>query len=101
MKTAAAAELKRREDRWRPIATSIAGWIDLARDARAKAEDIPRIKEAEKWLKDASADIRNQRFAPIADKDGKGRHQPRKPVTRSSGDGFPLSDGLALTACPP
>jgi len=68
LKTAAAAELKRREDRWRPIASSIAGWIDLARQSRAAAEDIPRIKEAEKWLKDASADIRNQRFAPIADK---------------------------------
>ena len=68
LKTAAAAELKRREDRWRPIATAIAGWIDPARQARAAAEDIPRIKEAEKWLKDASADIRNQRFAPIADK---------------------------------
>ena len=68
LKTAAAAELKRREDRWRPIAMAIAGWIDLARQARAAAEDIPRIKEAEKWLKDASADIRNQRFAPIADK---------------------------------
>lgn len=40
----------------------------MARQARAAAEDIPRIKEAEKWLKDASADIRNQRFAPIADK---------------------------------
>ena len=60
--------MKRREDRWRPIASSIAGWIDLARQSRAAAEDIPRIKEAEKWLKDASADIRNQRFAPIADK---------------------------------
>ena len=68
LKTAAAAELKRREDRWRPMAQAIAGWLDLARKARAQAEDIPRIKEAEKWLKDASADIRNQRFAPIADK---------------------------------
>ena len=45
LKTAAAAELKRREDRWRPIATAIAGWIDLARQSRAAAEDIPRIKE--------------------------------------------------------
>jgi len=68
LKTAAAAELKRREDRWRPIASSIAGWLDLARKAREQAEDIPRIKEAEKWLKDASSDIRNQRFAPIAGK---------------------------------
>jgi ABC-type Mn2+/Zn2+ transport system ATPase subunit len=68
LKVAAAAELKRREDRWRPIASSIAGWIDLARKARERADDIPRIKEAEKWLKDTSSDIRNQRFAPIADK---------------------------------
>ncbi len=68
LKNGAARELKRREDRWRPIATSLAGWIDLARKARIGAEDLPRIKDAEKWLKDASADIRNQRFAPIADK---------------------------------
>ncbi|MEO8681289.1 MAG: hypothetical protein ABI665_19725, partial [Vicinamibacterales bacterium] len=68
LKKAAAVELKRREDRWRPVATAIAEWIDLARAARTRAEDIPRIKEAEKWLKDASSEIRNERFAPIADK---------------------------------
>ena len=39
-----------------------------AREARAGAEHLPRIKAAETWLKDASADIRNERFAPIADK---------------------------------
>jgi hypothetical protein len=68
LKKAAAAELKRREDRWRPIATAISEWIPPAREARAGAEPIPRIKLAETWLKDASADIRNERFAPIADK---------------------------------
>jgi energy-coupling factor transporter ATP-binding protein EcfA2 len=68
LKKAAAAELKRREDRWRPIATSISGWIQAAREARTGAEHLPRIKAAETWLKDASAEIRNQRFAPIADK---------------------------------
>ena len=31
-------------------------------------EHLPTIKAAETWLKDASADIRNERFAPIADK---------------------------------
>jgi len=68
LKDGAARELKRREDRWRPMATNLAGWVELARKARTRAEDLPRIKAAEKWLKDASADIRNQRFAPIADK---------------------------------
>ena len=68
LKKSAAAELKRREDRWRPIATSISGWIQSAREAREGSEHLPRIKAAETWLKDASADIRNQRFAPIADK---------------------------------
>lgn len=68
LKKSAAAELKRREDRWRPIATAISGWIQSAKEARASAEHLSRIKAAETWLKDASADIRNQRFAPIADK---------------------------------
>jgi predicted ATPase len=68
LKEAIAKDLQRREDRWRPLATSISGWIELARKASERADDIPRIKEAEKWLKEASADIRNQRFAPIAEK---------------------------------
>lgn len=68
LKDGAARELKRREDRWRPMATNLGAWIELARKARVRAEALPRIKEAEKWLKEAAADIRNQRFAPIADK---------------------------------
>jgi predicted ATPase len=67
LKEAAAAELRRREDRWRPIAAAIAAWTRPARDARAAAEEVPRIKAAENWLKDASGEIRNERFAPIAD----------------------------------
>jgi recombinational DNA repair ATPase RecF len=63
-----AAELKRREDRWRPIAAALSAWIEVAHAARADAEHMPRIKAAETWLKNASADIRNERFAPIADK---------------------------------
>lgn len=41
LKQAVARELKRREDRWRPIATAVANWIELARKAREKAEDNP------------------------------------------------------------
>jgi energy-coupling factor transporter ATP-binding protein EcfA2 len=68
LKKSASAELRRREDRWRPTATAISEWIKTARLARAGAEPLPRIKAAEEWLKDVSADIRNERFAPIADK---------------------------------
>ena len=67
LREAAAAELRRREDLWQPIASTLSGWITRARAAQADAEWIPLIKAAEKWLKDASAEIRNERFAPIAD----------------------------------
>ena len=68
LRRSAAAEVQRREDRWRPIATAISEWIPTAKAARSGAEHLPRIKAAENWLKDASAEIRNQRFAPIAEK---------------------------------
>jgi recombinational DNA repair ATPase RecF len=65
---AVAVEIRRREDRWRPIATAIRAWMPGAKAALDGASHIPRIKEAEAWLKGAAVDIRNQRFAPIADK---------------------------------
>src|SRR5436190_17107936 len=68
LRRSAAAEVQRREDRWRPIATAISEWIPTAKAARSGAEHLPRIKAAENWLKDASAEVRNQRFAPIAEK---------------------------------
>jgi predicted ATPase len=68
VRKSAAAELRRREDRWRPIATALSVWTQSALEARAGAEHLPRIRAAEAWLKEASADIRNERFAPIADK---------------------------------
>lgn len=67
VKKAAADELRRREDRWRPIATALAAWLPPAAQALAGKEHVPLIKEAEGWLKDASAEIRDQRFAPIAE----------------------------------
>lgn len=67
VRKSAVAELKRREDRWRPIADTLSDWVTLAPGAKAVGEDVTLIKAAEAWLKDASADIRNERFAPIAD----------------------------------
>jgi hypothetical protein len=67
LKTAAAAEIKRREDRWKPMAAAIAAWLPGAKAATRGAADLSLLKSAEEWLKGAGADIRNQRFAPIAD----------------------------------
>jgi energy-coupling factor transporter ATP-binding protein EcfA2 len=68
VKRSAAAEVRRREDLWRPIAVPLADWLGRALEARADAEEVPRIKSAEAWLKDAAEAMRNDRFAPIAEK---------------------------------
>jgi hypothetical protein len=67
LKKSAAEELRRRQDRWKPIAEELAAWLPSAKSARRGAAELPRIKAAEDWLKKVAADIRNQRFAPIAD----------------------------------
>jgi len=61
-------ELQRRQDRWRPLAGKLASWLPSAREALDGAGVLPIIKDAEDWLKEAGADIRNERFAPIADR---------------------------------
>ncbi|MGH2379877.1 MAG: hypothetical protein ACRDG7_01500, partial [Candidatus Limnocylindria bacterium] len=67
LKATATKELQRREDLWRPVATDLAVWLDTAKRARSGEEQLEDLKNAEKWIRAASADIRNDRFAPIAD----------------------------------
>jgi len=67
LKETAWKELQRREDVWRPIATDLAGWLDTAKRARSGEEELKDLHVAEKWIRAASNDIRNERFAPIAD----------------------------------
>jgi hypothetical protein len=64
---AAETEVARRQDAWRPVALTLSAWLIRARDAKKSAEPVADLKQAEKWLKDAAVDIRNERFAPIAD----------------------------------
>jgi len=61
-------ELRRREDRWAPIAQDLRIWVTDARAAESAKGQFGELKKAEKWLKDAQADIRAERFRPIADK---------------------------------
>ena len=67
VREAAAKELQTREDVWRPVAAELAGWLDGAKQAETGEAQLDDLKAAEKWLRAASAEIRNHRFAPIAD----------------------------------
>jgi energy-coupling factor transporter ATP-binding protein EcfA2 len=63
----AGVELTRREDAWRPVAHRLASWLVAARPAASEVSTIRTLKSAEAWLKGASAALRAERFAPIAD----------------------------------
>lgn len=64
----ARAELRRREDRWAPVAARVAAWCDELRRARSDAAPVAALKAAETWLQTATDDIRNARLAPLADR---------------------------------
>ena len=66
LKAAAAQELAKREDAWRPHAAQIAQWLPKAKEARAAAAPLAELKKAEKWLKETADAIRADRFSPIA-----------------------------------
>jgi recombinational DNA repair ATPase RecF len=68
LRDAARAELGKREDAWRPLAVEVAAWLRGAREAEKGGEEVKRLKSAEAWLKKAAAGIRDERFAPIAEK---------------------------------
>ena len=65
LRDAAAAELARREDRWRPIAAEVTVWLPDARAAAKGAAAVKPLKKAEDWLKQATTEIRDARFVPI------------------------------------
>jgi energy-coupling factor transporter ATP-binding protein EcfA2 len=66
LRRAAAAELERLERAWRPAADAIALWLPLGRRAQEAEGDANRLKDAERWLRDAHDELRDERFRPIA-----------------------------------
>lgn len=64
----ARVELDRRQSLWRPIAVELGSWLPKAKSAQRNSEKIPLLEAAEGWMKSTAADLRNQRFEPIADK---------------------------------
>jgi recombinational DNA repair ATPase RecF len=66
VRTDAAALLQEREDRWRPSAVRLAGWLAAARPAHDATEVCADLKAAEKLLADVLDETRAERWAPIA-----------------------------------
>jgi ABC-type Mn2+/Zn2+ transport system ATPase subunit len=66
LRRAAAAELERLERAWRPAADANSLWLPLGRRAQEADREVSRLKDAERWLKDAHDELRDERFRPIA-----------------------------------
>ena len=62
------AELARREDLWRPMATELRDWVPHALAAAPAQAQVAELKKAENWFKSVQADMRAERFRPIADR---------------------------------
>ena len=62
----AVGEVARRDDRWAPVAAEVTSWCADAETALEGLAPVAAIKAADKWLKAATDDIRNERLAPLA-----------------------------------
>lgn len=62
----AATELERKGAAWQELAGDLRRWLAQAQDVEAKAATLKALKDAEKWLKAATDDLRRERFAPIS-----------------------------------
>ncbi|MGW3413890.1 AAA family ATPase [Streptomyces sp. NPDC000888] len=63
----AARELEKLDEEWRRCVTRLAGWLGRARDAHAGKPRLRQVRAARKWLKEASAELREERLRPFED----------------------------------
>ncbi|MBP8532154.1 AAA family ATPase [Streptomyces sp. MK37H] len=60
-------ELEKLDEEWRACVTRLAGWLDRARPAYAGRSRLRQVRAARKWLKDACAELREERLRPFED----------------------------------
>ena len=63
----AATLIKSREDAWSPVAIEVGDWLRKSEAAAATDPKLAVATEAQKWLQDNAAQLRNERIAPLAD----------------------------------
>jgi len=66
LRSAAEARQAELRDEWAPLARRLVDWCHQTRASAAAAICVQRAKAGEDWLKDAGAELRNQRLAPFA-----------------------------------
>ncbi len=64
----AAGLINVRDDAWHPVAVELAAWLKSAEAGAAAAPKLKIAVEAQKWLQENAATLRNERMAPLADK---------------------------------
>lgn len=65
---AARARHDQLDDLWRPWAVQLASFLPAAEEAQAAEALGKRLGAAEKWLQKVAAEIRDERFAPVAER---------------------------------
>jgi hypothetical protein len=63
----AASELANRDDQWSPVAGDVLTWCDAFARALQGAQPVASLKEARRWLGGATAELRAERLAPLAE----------------------------------
>ncbi|MEU0400392.1 AAA family ATPase [Streptomyces sp. NPDC006197] len=63
----AVRELEERDERWRALVVRLAAWADEARAAERDKPLLSSLRKAVKWLRDLSAELREQRMERFTD----------------------------------
>lgn len=58
-------ELERLDSVWSPLTPRLTAWLDDAREVHARATELRTLKRAEEWLKALTAQMRDERMAPL------------------------------------
>ncbi|MGK5496544.1 AAA family ATPase [Streptomyces sp. URMC 125] len=65
LREGAARELEKLDEEWRRCVTRLAAWLDRARTAHAGKPRLRQVRAARKWLKEACAELREERLRPF------------------------------------
>lgn len=68
LKNLAAARLDALEESWKPLRSRIAAFAENAQQAQQANARVPDLKKAKAWIHDFADRLREERFAPIADR---------------------------------
>jgi hypothetical protein len=66
VRSSARARLDHKESQWRPVARDLLEWLPAASHAQRGVASLPALEAAERWVKQTTAELRDERFAPVA-----------------------------------